>query len=121
MSGMKVWLEDLGLAQHYQMFLDNDIDMSVMRLLAEGDLEQLGLSLGHRKRLLKGIAELAAAESAAATTLAVDPMLASERRQLTVLFCDMVGFTELANRVDPEVLNGVVRRYEAECVIASPW
>lgn len=135
MDDLRAWLDSQGLAQHHQLLVDNDVDMAVLRLLDDRDLQELGLSLGHRRRLLKGVADLVAAEARAAQAPApapvpeapppaaraepaADPMLAGERRQLTVLFCDMVGFTELANRVDPEVLQGVIRRYEAACAEA---
>ena len=134
MQDMEDWLERIGLGQHYKALVDNDVDFAVLRLLTEADLRAMGLSLGHRKRLLKAVADLdgaAAGDRAAASSplpaeappaaAAVDPMLGAERRQLTVMFCDMVGFTELASRVDPEVLQGIVKRYSDACaeVIAS--
>ena len=137
MDDLRAWLDSHGLVQHFQLLVDNDIDMAVLRLLDDRDLQELGLSLGHRRRLLKGVADMVAAESretpqpqhppqpvsetprpAGSAGLAADPMLAGERRQLTVLFCDMVGFTALASRVDPEVLQGVIRRYESACAEA---
>ena len=113
---IKQWLDRLGLAQYAEVFVDNDVDLEALRLLAEGDLEKLRVSLGHRKKLLKAIADLNGAETPtllpSAESIRAKPAPAStaaegERRQLTVLFCDMVGFTELANRVDPEVLQGI--------------
>ena len=112
----------LGLDQYAQVFVDNGIDLEVIPSLSEQDLEKLGVLMGHRKKVLKAIAELANIEtttSAHATTAARAPTTASEgeRRQLTVLFCDMVGFTELANRVDPEVLQQIIRSYEDACAV----
>src|SRR4051812_7008853 len=118
MEPIRKWLNQLGLAQYEKVFAENDVDLEALRLLAEGDLEKLGISLGHRKKLLKAIPEIDA-ELISATLPPSDsrpPILVeSERRQLTVLFCDMVGFTELANRVDPEILQRVIRSYEDAC------
>ena len=132
MDSVPAWLRRLGLERYVQIFADNDVDLEAIRLLGESDLEKLGVSLGHRKRLLKAIAELdGVAASAAQLTVAPTGSRASdteaapavitteagERRQLTVLFCDMVGFTELANRVDPEVLQRIIRSYEDACAV----
>ena len=123
MQSTSDWLHSLSLDQYAQVFVDNDIDLEVIASLSEQDLEKLGVSMGHRKKLLKAIAELNASTGGApGTGLAVEapallgtaprlPTEAGERRQLTVLFCDMVGITELANRVDPEVLQKIIRAY----------
>jgi class 3 adenylate cyclase/predicted ATPase len=132
MDSMPAWLHRLGLERYVEVFADNDVDLEAVRLLGESDLEKLGISLGHRKRLLKAIAELDGVEAPAAqATVAPTGRRASdteaapgvitteagERRQLTVLFCDMVAFTELANRVDPEVLQRIIRSYEDACAV----
>jgi len=131
MDSMPAWLQRLGLERYVQVFAENDVDLEAVRLLGESDLEKLGVSLGHRKRLLKAIAELDGVAPAAQLTVvptgsraseadtapAVVTTEAGERRQLTVLFCDMVGFTELANRVDPEVLQRIIRSYEDACAV----
>jgi len=122
MHTVRQWLEQLGLPQYAEVFAENDVDLEALRLLAESDLEKLGVSLGHRKKLLKAVSEL---DGGLPLARAAPPIQASpptrerefigaegERRQLTVLFCDMVGFTELANRVDPEVLQQIIRTYE---------
>jgi len=121
------WLQELGLERYAQIFAENDVDLEALRLLTEGDLEKLGVSLGHRKKLFKAISELNGGPALGPTippTRASPPALAresldaeGERRQLTVLFCDMVGFTELANRVDPEVLQRIIRSYEDACAV----
>ena len=84
-----VWLRGLGLQQYEALFRENDVDAEVLSDLTDGDLEKIGVSLGHRKRLLKGVAALAgpaAAPPAAATP--IPPVAdAAERRQLTVTFC----------------------------------
>src|SRR5271154_3911465 len=95
-----VWLRDLGLEQYETLFGDNDIDAEVLSDLTDGDLEKIGVSLGHRKRLLKAIAAFngpAPAPPADATPI---PRVAdaAERRQLTVMFSDLVGSTGLSAR-----------------------
>src|SRR5277367_6367338 len=99
------WLRSLGLGQYESLFRQNDIDAEVLNELTEGDLEKFGVSFGHRKRLLKAIANLGAAEAPARPT--IPPPTASsrdvaERRQLTVVFCDLVGSTSLAARLRRE-------------------
>ena len=107
------WLRSLGLGQYETLFRQNDIDAEVMSDLTDGDLEKLGVSLGHRKRLLKAIASLAAAHpDARPATSAPRPTPAdsAERRQLTVMFCDLVGSTALSARLDPEDMREVIAR-----------
>jgi class 3 adenylate cyclase/tetratricopeptide (TPR) repeat protein len=114
------WLEGLNLGQYAQVFAENHVDHALLLELSEDDLEALGItSLGHRKRLLKEIAALksgASSESrrALAPPASASPYIAAdaERRQLTVLFCDLVGSTELSHRLDPEDLRDVLRRYQ---------
>lgn len=118
------WLKTIGLDRYAPLFVDNEIDLPTLLVLTEGDLEELGLPFGPRKRVLRAVAtlrrQLVPPEKAAASDSAETPDAdeAGERRQLTVLFCDIVGFTELAGRLDPEVLNKVVRRYEDVCAVA---
>jgi len=120
------WLQQLALERYAQVFAENDIDIDALRLLGEADLEKLGVSLGHRKRMLRAIGELNGEIERAPgpTMVGVTPRQSGsepatgdtgERRHLTVLFCDMVGFTELASRVDPEVLQRIVEIYEDAC------
>src|SRR6476646_5672839 len=119
MHSIADWLRTLGLDQYISAFVENDIDLDLLSSLSEDDLEKLGLSMGHRKKLLRAIAELTAntsLQSLARSGPNNDAHLISssesgERRQLTVLFCDMVGFTELAGRVDPEVLRSIIQSY----------
>src|SRR4029453_3198354 len=95
--------------------------MAALRLLEETDLETLGVSLGHRKRLMRAIAELDAPPGvpAAARTLRAEVGPAAgesgARRPLTVLFVDMVGFTEIPRRIDPEALQRIIDVYEQAC------
>jgi class 3 adenylate cyclase/tetratricopeptide (TPR) repeat protein len=123
------WLERLGLGRYADAFAEHDIDFDVLADLTEEDLAQLGVSLGDRKRLIRAIAALDQAPPAerpppsapAAPAAAPPPPEPSrpshdaERRQLTVLFCDMVGSTALSTRLDPEDLHEVLRRYQESC------
>jgi hypothetical protein len=99
------WLRGLGLGQYEAAFRESKIDVDVLPELTEADLNQLGVPLGDRKRLLKAIASLGSAEtitkpaSLGPTPSSTD---AAERRQLTVMFCDLVGSTALSARLDPE-------------------
>ena len=111
------WLRSLGLEQYEALFRENDIDAEVLSDLTDADLEKLGVTFGHRKRLLKAIAALAgpaAAPRAAATP--IPPVAdAAERRQLTVMFSDLVGSTALSARLDPEDMREVIRAYQDAC------
>ena len=112
------WLRSLGLDQYEATFRANEIDTDVLPELTEIDLEKLGVPLGHRKRLLKAIAGLAAAEKLAPTSgpAPVRPETdAAERRQVTVMFSDLVGSTALSARMDPEDLREVISAYQ-KCV-----
>ena len=111
------WLRSLGLDQYAEAFAANDVEPDLLDELNDDDLEKLGVaSLGHRKRLLKAIAALQSSASAVAgataTTKTPESPAAAERRQLTVMFCDLVGSTELSGRLDPEDLREVMRRYQ---------
>jgi class 3 adenylate cyclase len=94
------------------LFRASDIDADILPELTDVDLEKLGVSLGHRKRLLRAISGLTAAETLAAPSASTGATLqdAAERRQLTVMFCDLVGSTPLSTRFDPEDLRGIVGR-----------
>jgi class 3 adenylate cyclase len=108
------WLRDLGLEDYAQAFQANHIDAEVLSQLTADDLIALGItSIGHRRKLLSAIAALEHGRASAAAepiTVAARP-LEAERRQLTVMFCDLVGSTELAAQLDPEDLRGVMGAY----------
>src|SRR3984893_11993727 len=111
------WLQSLGLAQYEAVFREHEIDAEVLAELAESDLEKLGMPLGHRKRLLKAIRALGAGEAtppSQSPTVAVSRDVA-ERRQITVMFCDLVGSTPLSTRLDPEDLRAIIGAYH-KCV-----
>src|SRR5216684_1737787 len=101
---VKSWLQQLGLAQYEPAFRDNEVDGDVLPDLTAEDLIGLGVTLiGHRRKLLSAIAALGAAAPAAAPTATPAPAPAqAERRQLTVMFCDLVGSTVLSTGMDPE-------------------
>ena len=112
------WLRGLGLENYTQAFHANDIDAEVLPRLTADDLSALGItSIGHRRKLLDAIAALdqGRAATAAEPIAAAARPVEAERRQLTVLFCDLVGSTELAARLDPEDLREVMRAYQAAC------
>src|ERR1700735_658166 len=96
------WLRGLGLGQYEAMFVDNAIDMDVLTDLTENDLSQFGVLFGDRKRILKAIASLHAPAPPAPVTSPPPALAQAERRQLTVMFCDLVGSTALSTRLDPE-------------------
>jgi class 3 adenylate cyclase len=111
--GVRGWLKDLGLEQYEAIFRDNDIDSSVLPSLTNEDLKDMGVvSVGHRRKLLEAITLIRQAESRGA---ARDPGLVAnpeaERRQLTLMFCDLVGSTPLASRFDPEDLSEIIGAY----------
>jgi class 3 adenylate cyclase/tetratricopeptide (TPR) repeat protein len=109
------WLRGLGLEQYVPAFRDNDIDGEVLLGLTADDLRELGVaSIGHRRRLLDAIARLADRQPSAAASPATSAAAVSseaERRQLTVMFCDLVGSTGLSARLDPEDLREVIAAY----------
>src|SRR5215471_9139511 len=117
------WLEKLGLGQYTQRFAENDIDVDILGDLTDQDLEKIGVgSLGHRRKLLRAIANLkgveqitpavAVAAAPPATPRAADT---AERRQVTVMFSDLVGSTALSARMDPEDLRELIAAYH-KCV-----
>ena len=123
------WLRSLGLGQYETVFRENAIDASVLHDLTEDHLRELGFPLGARLKLLKAIAALDAvhppsvttniagtpAQSADAATATLTPETAGERRQVTVIFSDLVGSTVLSARMDPEDLREVISGLSEVC------
>jgi class 3 adenylate cyclase/tetratricopeptide (TPR) repeat protein len=105
------WLVEVGLEQYTDLFQREQIGLDLVPELTDADLVQLGLPLGPRKRLLKAASALGAA---AASTPVAFPKQA-ERRQLTVMFCDLVGSTQLSQTVDPEALRELMTAYQRAC------
>src|SRR5262249_37287458 len=114
---IRTWLAGQGLAKYSEAFASNDIDLDVLPELTDADLKDLGVvSLGDRKRLLKAIASLSAAKAPTVVPTATPPSPTdAERRQITVLFCDLVGSTALASRLDAEDVRDVIRTYHKCC------
>jgi class 3 adenylate cyclase/tetratricopeptide (TPR) repeat protein len=122
------WLRGLGLEQYVQHFRDNDIDGEILCGMTAEDLKELGISsFGHRRRLFNAITALRgepprrdAAQSATNATSASTspPPIDAERRQLTVMFCDLVGSTALSTAMDPEDLRDVIALYQSRCSAA---
>src|SRR5579859_4860592 len=106
------WLADIGLAKYQSVFAENEIDWSLLPRLTNADLKELGLPLGPRKKLLEAIANL---NSTPDPVQQAGPREA-ERRHLTVMFCDLVGSTELAAKLDPEDLHRVISVYQEAVV-----
>ena len=103
------WLRNLGLEQYEAIFRDNDIDASLLSSLTNEDLKEIGVvSFGHRRKLLEAIVLLRGGES---RTEAIVAGHEAERRQLTLMFCDLVGSTPLASRFDPEDLSEIIGAY----------
>src|SRR3984893_3417977 len=106
------------MSEHAERFAENGIDISVLRHLTDQDLKDIGVVLGHRRKMLAAMAELAGVVPAtpgpsAATEPA--PKDVAERRQLTVMFCDLVGSTSLSGRLDPEDLRSIISAYHRCC------
>jgi predicted ATPase/class 3 adenylate cyclase len=120
MQQVAEWLEKLGLGQYAQRFAENDISFAILPDLTDQHLKEIGVSLGHRLQLLRAIAELTSREkgapsAAAPTAPTAAPRDTAERRQVTVMFSDLVGSTALSARMDPEDLREVISAYQ-KCV-----
>jgi class 3 adenylate cyclase len=104
MQDLAHWLKELGMSEYAQRFAENKIEMSVLRYLTDQDLKDMGVALGHRRKILAAIAECVAAVQASPQPAAIDtkPQHAAERRQVTVMFSDLVGSKALSARMDPE-------------------
>jgi class 3 adenylate cyclase/predicted ATPase len=117
------WLEKLGMSEYAHRFAENDIDIDVLSELTDQDFDRLGVSLGHRRRMLRAIRELGASPIAAVTERQASaptapepaPKDTAERRQVTVMFSDLVGSTALSARMDPEDLREIISAYQ-KCV-----
>ena len=118
------WLTEIGLESYASVFAQNEVDFSVAHTLTDEELRELGLSLGARKKFLLAAAALAnmampaPGSAAGATPSAASPTpdsSAGERRQLTVMFCDLVGSTALSEKLDPEELRALLHSYRTVC------
>jgi class 3 adenylate cyclase len=114
------WLRSLGLGQYEAAFRENAIDLGILPYLTDQDLEEIGVLLGHRRQLMRAIANLETQKAPASTvatpaTMDASPRDAAEGRQVTVMFSDLVGSTALSARMDPEDLREVISAYQ-KCV-----
>jgi class 3 adenylate cyclase len=112
------WLATLGMSEYAQRFAENGIDFSVLAHLTDQDLKDIGVLLGHRRKILAAIAEMTSVAPATAAPTAATEAKAqdtAERRQVTVMFSDLVGSTALSTRMDPEDLREVISSYQ-KCV-----
>ena len=116
MSTTAEWLTSLGMSEYAARFAENKIDISVLRHLTDQDLKDIGVPLGHRRKILAAIAELGGAVPASPQPR-TEPKTQdiAERRQVTVMFSDLVGSTALSARMDPEDLREVIAAYQ-KCV-----
>ena len=114
MSEVRSWLDAIGLAQYAEAFEANEIDMDLLGQVDDQILKDIGVSAaGHRLRIRNAIAKMGLvvtpdAKALAAADAPETPAASAERRQLTVMFCDLVGSTALSGRLDPEDLRGIV-------------
>jgi class 3 adenylate cyclase/tetratricopeptide (TPR) repeat protein len=126
MTPFGTWLAEIGLGSYELVFASNKIDFDVIGSLTDVDLRELGLALGDRKRLLQAATKLGGREGAnpalplhtpAAASLEVleNAVSQGERRQLTVMFCDLVGSTALSEKLDPEELRSLLHAYRTLC------
>ena len=128
MKSFAHWLTEIGLESYASVFAQNEVDFSVAHALTDEELRELGLSLGARKKFLLAAAALAntampaPGSVAGATPATASPApsaapesTAGERRQLTVMFCDLVGSTALSEKLDPEELRSLLHDYRTRC------
>jgi class 3 adenylate cyclase len=111
MSDIQNWLEAHGLGKYAKVFAENDVELDVLPELTDAELAALGISLGHRKKLLKAARELAQSREIAAP-VSTSSGREAERRQLTVMFCDLVGSTALSTDMDPEAYRELLAAYQ---------
>src|SRR4029453_3646033 len=100
MSAISAWLDGMGLGQYTNAFTENGVDLDLLSDLSESDLEKLGVALGHRKRILRAISDSLVSSQAETSNQVLLPPSQPEKRNLTVLFCDLVS-TALADQLDP--------------------
>jgi len=123
MQSIAEWLQKLGLGQYAQRFAENDIAFSILPDLTDQDLKEIGVSLGHRRQLLREIANLgktlgtppftpsSSAPPIAAPTVKTSAEAAGERRHVTVMFCDLVDSTDISAKLDTDEWRDLVGAY----------
>jgi class 3 adenylate cyclase/predicted ATPase/energy-coupling factor transporter ATP-binding protein EcfA2 len=120
MGDLHQWLEGIGLGQYADMLIENDIDRETILLLGDEEFDKLGISLGHRKALIKAAAAFRPPDWPSPDRRGPARLAdaKAERRHLTVLFCDIVGSTKLSAKLDPEDLAVVLREFQGRCSAA---
>ena len=115
---VKNWLEKFDLGKYTEVFADNEIDFRALPRLSEDDIKELGLPLGARRNLQAALEQLIQDVTKPRQRDQSEPTttIEAERRQLTVMFCDLVGSTMLAECLDPEELRELLAEYQAACV-----
>ena len=109
MSRIRAWLDDLGLDKYADAFEAEEITPELIVSLSDDDMKQLGLPLGPRRAIVAAVA--GGGPARAAVSSKDEPGLDAERRQITVMFCDMVGSTALSEQIDPEELREIMGAY----------
>ena len=119
MPTIREWLASIGMSEYAELFSANRIDTAVLPDLTDDDLEKLGVVLGDRRKILRAIRELSEAETARSPTV-TEPRLreSAERRQLSAMFIDLVGSTELSAKLDPEDLGELIGVFQKTCATA---
>jgi class 3 adenylate cyclase len=115
MQHIAEWLNRLGMSGYTQRFAENGISFAALRHLTDQDLKDIGVLLGHRRIILAAIQELGVPPGKPSPAVEVKPQDTAERRQVTVMFSDLVGSTALSGRMDPEDLREVISAYQ-RCV-----
>jgi class 3 adenylate cyclase/tetratricopeptide (TPR) repeat protein len=111
------WLRANDLGEFEKVFADNEVDLKTLKILTDVDLKELGLGFGPRKRILNAVTALRREDATRQGEAARPPKTGSvsERRQLTVMFCDLVGSTALSTQLDPEELRELIQTYRKAC------
>src|SRR5438105_14849741 len=112
MPQIAAWLARLGLSKYADSFAAHEVDFEALRHLCEYDLKELGLPLGPRRKILAALAQNGELVAQAKVTTNAEPRRQAERRQLTVMFVDLVGSTELSQRLDPEEMRETIGAYQ---------
>ena len=117
MGQLEAWLRAAGLDRHAPLLAENGVEMDIVADLTEADLVELGINLGDRKRLMRAIASLSGGEETPPTITEAPPAPEAERRQLTVMFCDLADSTALSEKLDPEELRNIITDYQENCTV----
>ena len=120
MPTVREWLASIGMSEYAELFSTNRIDFAVLADLTDHDLEKLGVVLGDRRKILRAIRELGEVSETAQARVGVGLRLhyAAERRQLSVVFVDLVSSTELSAKLDPEDMGQVIGAFQKACATA---